>query len=230
MAIKKKAHEKLDSTNIQRVIDELETENPITKKEACEMLNISYNTTRLGKIIINHKEEQDYRKSRMNKNRGKPASKEEIQEMIIQYLVGTPVTHIAQQLYRSPSFIKGNIDRIGVPTRVVEGETFIPPDECVKEEFKIGEWVWFNKNHPDTKGGKAGKIVEDITSTAKRAKLQECKAYKIYYWVPIEWKEGMWAPWWPGIKRFKGWTTALSYDLASIQHLIDDYEINEEAL
>jgi len=57
MAIKKKAHEKLDDTNIKRVIAALTNENPITKKEACEMLNISYNTTRLSKIIEGFKEE-----------------------------------------------------------------------------------------------------------------------------------------------------------------------------
>ena len=45
--VKKKSHEKLDSANIQRVIDLLEQDEPITKKEACEMLNIRYNTTRL---------------------------------------------------------------------------------------------------------------------------------------------------------------------------------------
>ena len=60
MAIKKKSYEKLDSKNVQRVIDALDSEKPITKKEACEMLNISYNTTRLNKIIENHHEEQAY--------------------------------------------------------------------------------------------------------------------------------------------------------------------------
>ena len=62
MAIKKKKYEKLDDTNIKRVIAALEGETPITKKEACEMLNISYNTTRLSKIIANFREEQEYRK------------------------------------------------------------------------------------------------------------------------------------------------------------------------
>ena len=47
MVIKKKSYEKLDDINIKRVIDALESEIPITKKDACEILNISYNTTRL---------------------------------------------------------------------------------------------------------------------------------------------------------------------------------------
>ena len=230
MAIKKKAHEKLDDITIKRVMVELESKNPITKKEACGMLNISYNTTRLAKIIKNYEEEQEYKKSRRNKNRGKPASKGELQEIIMEYLIGIPISHIAKQLYRSSAFVKGHIDRIGVPTRIAEGEEFIVPDECVKEEFEIGEWVWFNKYHPDTKGGKAGKIVKDITSTAKIAREQECKAYRIHYWVPIKWQEGMWASWWSGHKRFVGWTTALSYEIGSIQHLVDEYGLNEENL
>ena len=105
MAIKKKKHEKLDDTNVKRVIAALEGDSPITKKDACEMLNISYNTTRLSKIINGFKEEQEYRKRRMAKNRGKPASKEELNEMIEMYLDGQTVTNIAKYMYRSPAFI-----------------------------------------------------------------------------------------------------------------------------
>ena len=73
MAIKKKSYEKLDDKNIQRVIDALEDKNPITKKEACEMLNISYNTTRLGKIINDYEDTKKHRRGMMDKNRGKPS-------------------------------------------------------------------------------------------------------------------------------------------------------------
>ena len=64
MAIKKKAHEKLDDTTIKRVMVELESKNPITKKEACGMLNISYNTTRLAKIIKNYEKNKIFSKKR----------------------------------------------------------------------------------------------------------------------------------------------------------------------
>ena len=228
MAIKKKSYERLEETNIQRVIDALGSEKPITKKEACEMLNISYNTNRLSKIIDTHIDDKAYRKVRMNKNRGKPASKLELQEMIMGYLTGSPVSHIAKRMYRSPAFIRGNLDRIGVPTKTPEGEVFIPPDECVKYEFEEGEWVWFNDIHPDCKGGKAGVVLKQCSS--RRGEEQGYKAYNIQYWVPIEWKEGMWIAWWPGIKRFGSTTVKASYDLASIQHLMDDYDISGESL
>jgi hypothetical protein len=227
VAIKKKKHEKLDNKNIQRVIDALNNENPITKKEACEMLNISYNTTRLSKIIDNYHEEKEYRRKRMSKNRGKPASKIELKDMIEMYLDGQPVTDIARYLFRSPAFVKANLDRIGVPTRVSEGEKFIVPDECVKYEFEVGEWVWFQDNRPDVRGGHAGKITKELPLKPER---RLGHAYTIDYWIPMEWQEGFWVPWWPGIKRVKGWTTANAEDLASIQHLVDEYGINEAKL
>ena len=228
MAIKKKSYEKLDDKNIQRVIDALDSKKPITKKEACEMLNISYNTTRLSNIINDYEDTKRHRRKMMDKNRGKPASKHDLQEMIMGYLTGSPVSHIAKQMYRSPAFIKGNLDRIGVPTKVAEGETFIPPDECVKYEFEVAEWVWFNDAHPDAKGGKAGIIVKEGKSP--RLEAEGIKGYRIEYYVPIEWKEGMWISWWPGIRRFKSYTFKRAYDLASIQHLIDMYEIDGEKL
>ena len=40
MAIKSKSYEKLTNDNIKKVIDLLEADNPITKKEGCEILNI----------------------------------------------------------------------------------------------------------------------------------------------------------------------------------------------
>ena len=47
---KAQEHEKLTEANISHVIKLLEAENPITKKEACDILNITYNTTRLISI------------------------------------------------------------------------------------------------------------------------------------------------------------------------------------
>ena len=44
MAIRKKAGEKLDDATLTRVSELLNQDEPITKKQACEMLNISYNT------------------------------------------------------------------------------------------------------------------------------------------------------------------------------------------
>ena len=50
--------EKLDAQNLEKVIALLEpTEGkPISKKDACAMLCIAYNTTRLGTLIEKYKE------------------------------------------------------------------------------------------------------------------------------------------------------------------------------
>ena len=228
MAIKAKAHEKLDEANIERVMNSLEAENPVTKKEACGMLNIAYNTTRLSKIISEFKETRDYRRNRMDQNKGKIATSDEINEIVMNYLVGMNYAEISRSMYRSATFIRNVVDRVGVPTKVAMGEEFIVPDECVKYEFEVGEWVWFNDNHPDARGGKAGKIVKEVSS--KRGKEGEYKVYHIDYWIPMEWKEGMWVAWWPGIRRVKSWTVKPAYMIASIQHLVEDYNINTEAL
>ena len=116
--VKKREHEKLTSSNIQHVINLLEGDKPITKKEACAILNISYNTTRLSKIIDDHKENIAYREERKNKNKGKAASDYEIKEAITMYLKGENVSNIAKSLYRSAGFVRAILDRIGVPTRV----------------------------------------------------------------------------------------------------------------
>ena len=52
----------------------------------------------------------------------------------------------------------------------------------------------------------------------------------IAYWIPMEWQEGCWVPWWPGIKRVKGWTCSKAEDLATIHPLIDEYNRDEENL
>ncbi len=227
MAIKAKAHEKLDEANVERVLSYLQADKPITKKEACEMLNISYNTTRLNNILVEYKERRDYRRNRMDQNKGKSATTDEIKEVVVSYLMGMNFAEISRQMYRSPTFVKNIVDRIGVPTKVAKGEKFIVPDECVKYEFEVGEWVWFNDNRPDIRGGKAGVITKDL---GLRPDRRLGHAYKIDYWIPMEWQEGFWVSWWPGIKRIKGDTVAKAEDLASIQHLVDEYDLNTEIL
>ena len=66
--IRSKSGEKLSYDNIERVISQLEKDNPITKKEACGMLNIRYNTTRLQKIIDDHLETKAFRETRKNQS------------------------------------------------------------------------------------------------------------------------------------------------------------------
>ena len=127
--VKKRSHEKLTDSNIQHVIGLLNAKSPITKKEACSILNISYNTTRLKTIIEEYVEKKDYRDRRKSENRGKPASKFEITNAIESFLHGNNISDISQRMYRSPSFVKGIIERAGVPrkrSKEERGGAYVP--------------------------------------------------------------------------------------------------------
>jgi len=147
--IKTKEGEKLDEVTIQNVIDLLEKElKPITKKEACGMLRIAYNTSRLGKIIDSHKEQQATVTRLKAKKRGKPASDIEISNIIEDYVKGSSLTEIAKSLFRSSSFVKGVIERFNVPKRSSSADYFRPellPDEALSETFNPDEVVWSAK-------------------------------------------------------------------------------------
>ena len=172
--MKKKDYEKLTSSNVQHVIELLSKERPITKKEACEILNISYNTTRLNKIIEEHNNKIAYTEKRRGMNKGKKAQPHEIREAILEYLQGENVSEIAKGMYRSAGFVKGILERIGVPQRPPSAEergnpAFLP-ENCVAEEFTPGEKVWSAQYHSPA-------IVEKEVEVPNR---YESKGYTIY--------------------------------------------------
>ena len=96
------------------------------------MLNISYNTSRLGKIIDDYIHTRDYRLRRLEQNRYQPATIDEKREIISEYLAGRNITEIARDLYRPTSFVKNFVIKLGVPPKVEGFDEFIVPDECVK--------------------------------------------------------------------------------------------------
>ena len=149
--VKVKDSEKLDSSNIRKVINLLESDKPITKKEACSILRISYNTTRLGNIITGFQEREATTKRLRAKNYGKPATEQETITSIERYLDGEPLYKIAESLFRSSAFIKGIMERNNVPVRSTSHSYFHPkllPDEVLTEDYELGELVWSTEyNH-----------------------------------------------------------------------------------
>ena len=152
MATRKKSaseEELMTDANIAKVIRLLEPSEegvkPITKKDACQILGMAYNTTRLGSIIENYKNKQALNAKRRAELRGKPASKEDIIYIISEYLSGQTVDAISKMCYRSPFFIKNILETNNVPIRVPGSSYFNPqliPDGAVRERFKIGEVVY----------------------------------------------------------------------------------------
>lgn len=146
--VKRKDYEKLDDVTVARVIQLLEQDKPVTKKAACEILNISYNTARLGKIIQEYKDKIEYTKKRMKANKGRAFNEYEIKDMVISYLSGESITKIAKGLFRSTHVVKNYLKVIKMPVRSSEATYHKPdmlPDDMVSETFEIGEMVWSSR-------------------------------------------------------------------------------------
>ena len=230
--LKKKSHEKLTAQNIQHVISLLNPTSsqtkPITKREACSILNISYNTTRLDKIIQDYHEQKEYRSRRVSQNRGRPARPDEIQDIVKEYLSGENISNIAKGLYRSPAFVKSLLEKIGVPQRPtkVEGrkQEYYLPEQCVADDFEKGEIVWSATHHaPAVIDKKLTKEHQD-----SRAGLQTVDYVSKYgsdcYSIYVRQKpntEDMWEmPETGGFYAF-----SLGYDLGKLKHL-EEYGVD----
>ena len=141
--------EKMTDANIARVIDMLEPKEegkqPITKKLACELLGMAYNTTRLATIIQQFRERKDRERKRRAEKRGKPADNEEIVYAIKEYLNGETIDAISKGLYRSPAFVKNILESHHVPIRASSHDYFNPeliPEGAMRDRFKVGEIVY----------------------------------------------------------------------------------------
>lgn len=214
MAIKTRKHENLTETNIQHVIELLKNEKPITKKEACSILNISYNTTRLNKIIEDHEETVVYRERRKAQNKGKGATEMEIKQVVNFYLDGSNISDIAKSLYRSPAFIKAIIDRVGIPQKLAmtdyEGrKNAILPEQCVAEEFEVGEKIWaVRQNYPAI-----------VQREVQEEKAEE-RGYKVYLCYTIECgQEDLKDSYFPNLSFAGKYYPLATYEMGKLQHL-----------
>ncbi len=135
--------EKLDAAHIERVIEHLA--NKGTKKDACNILNIAYNTTRLGNIIDKYVENKAKEAAKRAEKRGTPASQAEILYSIQSYLEGDTIDSISGSLFRGSAFVNSILDKFGVPRRQSAHSYFRPelvPEEAMREVFPVGEKVY----------------------------------------------------------------------------------------
>jgi len=193
--VKVKETENLSDVNIRKVVGLLEAEKPITKKAACELLNISYNTTRLGTIIENWKQDRIFKKEQRAKRRGKAPTDDEVSTIITGYLEGDPIYKLADRVYRSPFFVKNILHNYGIPLKVPGADFFtdVPliPDKAMREEFKVGEVVYSARYHN--------------LATIKHAfvDLKKQTVYSLFIWGEHN--------------QFRAYQPA--YELASLEHL-----------
>ena len=137
--------EKLDKVNILRVIGLLEQEKPITKKAACEMLNITYNTSRLAKLIEEFKTREENAKKRRAKLRGKPLSDQELAMIAQEYLTGMAISNIAELTYRPTTLIKKAINSLNIPIKEADRSYYNPNDiepEAMAEDYERDDLVY----------------------------------------------------------------------------------------
>ena len=235
--VKKKSYEKLTQQNIQHVINLLNptdlSTKAITKREACSILNISYNTSRLSKIIEDFHEQKEYRARRVSQNRGRAARPDEIQDIIKEYLSGENVSNIAKGLYRSPAFVKSILEKIGVPQRPTRTEDrmqeYFLPEECVAEDFEVGEIVWSANHHAPAVIEKKLSIEYQDSKPGIRTVDYIAKYGANCYNIHVRQKASGESDLWdlPDVGGF--YAFALAYDLGKLTHL-EQYGINLENL
>ena len=190
------------------------------------MLNISYNVTRLAKIIEEYYEKKEYVKKRKSQLRGRPATNQEIAEIATGYLRGDSLQEISKYTYRSLAFVKSIIEKIGIPSRVLEEEEWVPeylPENCVSSSFQIGEVAWSAKYHRPC-------IIEAELSVDYQAekpgysdvnyeKKYSSKAYRVYILTEND-EDNEYSKRKPGFNAY-----SLAYDLGSLKHL-EEYGID----
>ena len=176
--VKKKEHENLTPASIEKVIGLLESKPPITKKEACEILNISYNTARLTKIIEQHRGELEEEAKRRSANRGKPITDFEKQSIIEWMFEGDGVTAISDRLYRSVASINRAMEEIGFPEKSENyTKPALLPEACVSETFIPGQLVWVASRNC------IGAVME-VPASKSKATGENC--YQIYEFERME--------------------------------------------
>lgn len=194
--------ELLDSSTIERVISLLEPSDgtkAITKKEACEILKIAYNTTRLAKLLTEHKEKKERTKQRREALRGKPATKQETISVITEYLQGISVKEIADSLYRGTTFVESILDNNSVPRRARSQNYAAPelvPDDAMADKFSPGEIVYSMRYDSTAK-------IEAFFDSADSEKYPKGRIYRIWL-LGEKWQQCAYQPVW---------------ELASLKHL-----------
>ena len=141
-----------------------------TKKGACEILGIAYNTKRLDTLIEDHITRRDAEKRLRATKRKTAITPDESIAMITDYLRGESMQDLSNSYYRSVSVIKQHIEKCGADLRQSEAiDELRPPllpEICDTDYFDVGEYAW---------SAKYGCIVR----ICKEVHSPQCKAYRI---------------------------------------------------
>ena len=138
--IRKRAGEELTDSAIEAVIKKLESDTPITKKAACAALSITYNTTRLTKIIEEYKERKEFMTKRKKELRNTPVSTDDASYIVSDYLEGQPLRDIADRTFRSIGIVKRTLAKYNIPIRSA-GNSYHDPIDLGYEGSHISDYT-----------------------------------------------------------------------------------------
>lgn len=153
--VRKKEGEDFSKATVQRVITLLEQAKPITKKAACDMLHIAYNTTRLNKIVSQRKDDDERISKRKKELRGTAITDVEKSYIISAYLAEASIQDIVDTSFRSPLTIARILKEYHIPARQTTKnfESIILPDEGIQEDYKKDDLVFSAKYNTTAKIG-----------------------------------------------------------------------------
>lgn len=120
-------------------------ENGGTKKSACEMLGIAYNTKRLQELIDTFLKRTEVEKSVRAKKRKEAVTPAEVGQWISEYLGGATLRALSEGYFRSENVIRHHLEKQGAMLRHTSVDRLDPPlipDRCIAEEFYPGQYVW----------------------------------------------------------------------------------------
>jgi len=146
--VKVRYGERLDRDSVKEVHTLLSADKPISKKVACAKLNISYNTTRLAKIIDEYLDNLAYSKKMRNSLRSKPITKEEASTIVASYLDNDSLSYISETTFRSVAKIKYVLEQYNIPLRGDSDCYTNPPmimDSALTKDYKEGDLVYVVK-------------------------------------------------------------------------------------
>lgn len=143
--VRQKEGEDFSKAKVQEVINLLEADKPITKKTACDMLRMTYNTTRLNTLIQGHKDDAEKLAARRKANRAKPIQKYEITTICEDYLSGSTLSELSDKLARSTLIIKRILASNNIPLRQGSHSYDNPPlidEDALASDYKKGDLVF----------------------------------------------------------------------------------------
>lgn len=137
----------IDESKLKLVIQKLEVaEKPITKKEACSILGITYNTTRLSNLLEEYKQKKETEKKLKSIIRKQKPTEPELKEIIEGYLNGEPYTEISKSTHRSIGQVKRILESFFLPERLPGANYFnnilLVPDELISSNYTKGDLVF----------------------------------------------------------------------------------------